>query len=197
MSFDDPARGLDRCVGVHARRSPCRSEAEQNAGTDGDDRGEREHPEVEPNSSPSRPPAGQEPDDDPSRAASDQDAERGAEQREQEALGEQLTDDAAPRPAPSARRMAISRWRDAARASSRLATLAQAMSSTSGDDCHERPQGAHIGGAQIGQPVGRGRNLERALQVLPLPVGAPVGRERRRKDRRRERRESRLELGRR
>jgi len=36
-----------------------------------------------------------------------------------------------PRPAPIAARIAISRWRSAARASSRLATFAQAMSSTS------------------------------------------------------------------
>ena len=42
-----------------------------------------------------------------------------------------------PRPAPSARRSAISRWREDARASSRPATLAQAISSTSADDRHQ------------------------------------------------------------
>ena len=58
-----------------------------------------------------------------------QHAEHAAGDGEQQALDEQLPDDR-PRPAPSDVRIAISRRRDAARASSRLATLKQAIDSS-------------------------------------------------------------------
>ena len=67
-------------------------------------------------------------------AASDDEGEHDAggraQRREDDALGEQLAHQPAPGPAPSARRIAISRWRAAVRISSRPATLAQAMHST-------------------------------------------------------------------
>ena len=64
------------------------------------------------------------------RPVREQQAGRAAEHREQRALREQLQDQP-PRLAPSDSRTAISFWRTAARASSRFATFAHAISSTS------------------------------------------------------------------
>ena len=63
-------------------------------------------------------------------AGREKQAERSAEKCQQNAFGDQLGDDA-PRPAPSAERMAISFSRVAARERVRSATLAQAIKSTS------------------------------------------------------------------
>ena len=122
------------------------------------------------------------------RPAREQQARGRAGDREQQALGEQQPDRAAPRPDPSAARIAISRWRTVPRTSSRFATFMHAMSSTSVASPsmdprmqrHQRREEAHRDRTRqrLGDHAGRDVLLLRirALQPLRRPRRPPPAR---------------------
>jgi hypothetical protein len=91
------------------------------------------------------------------------------------------------RAAPIAMRMEISRWRAAARASSRLAILAQAMRSTRPTTAISVKERRAVPAACIREARSGGAQGERTLQVLLLAVRVPIGGERGAIDLRRQR----------
>ena len=130
--FDDAASvGLERGVRLDARRPPRRREAEREPGEHGDADAEPQHCAIEPEVEEDRPTRRREKRDEqplPHRATA---SPRSAPSVDSSKLSVSSCRMTRPRAAPSATRIAISRRRTAARASSRFATFAQAISSTS------------------------------------------------------------------
>ena len=115
-------------VSAFARRLPRRQQADEHRAAEDQRQGGREHRR---SASPSRAEARRRARADQHRQRPPRDRQAGhtAERGQHQALGQHLAD-MRPRPAPIAARMASSRDRAASRASNRLATLPQAISST-------------------------------------------------------------------
>ena len=103
-------------------------EAEDDAGDDGEQKGEQEDAPVERGAEGQSRGVGEEAEEAADGPGGDEEADGAAGHREEHAFGDELAKEVAAM-APTARRMAISFWRPTARASSRLATLAQAIRS--------------------------------------------------------------------
>ena len=124
-----PIRIAQRAYAVGSRRLQCGNQAEEHGGRERRRNGDDRNPQVQTICCYARNALGITFNNSVSAQLPDKEAARAAGGAEYEAFGDQLTHQARPR-APSAARIASSRWRPAARASSRLATFAQAISST-------------------------------------------------------------------
>ncbi len=113
-----------------ARRLKGRHQAEQDAGSECDRGGERQNVPIDLGPSDRGQIGRQHGRERVEAPGADEEPEYAAAHRKQQTLGEQLSNHSRPRRAPRASRTAISRRRLDPRASSRFATLAQAMRST-------------------------------------------------------------------